>query len=175
MFTLTDDHVKLLIKRSAFIGWFVIPYALASTFPFAYLIFVASRFNLFVKLALIALLFGAFSLLIIFFKNKKVKQISDDVDKIDFIKARLYYADYYGTSTKSKYGKTYYFIVFKDGYGINRTSQINKDEYNRLQTKETRENGVVVLQYLTYDKSKYWYAAYNADTFINKSSIPLEE
>ena len=40
--------------------------------------------------------------------------------------------------------------------------------------KTERDNGVIVLQYLTYNKKKYLYAAFDADNFVNESSIPIE-
>lgn len=175
MFVLTDDHIKRLITKSAFIGLFILPFACAIITPITYLIFAATSLSIYVKILIAILAFIVTLFLLSMIKARKMRKVKNDVDKVDFIKARLYYSDYFGTTKVFRRGKEYYYLVFKDESGVNRTSQVSKNEYDRLQNKSDREKGVVVLQYLTYDKKKYLYEAYDSNNFVNESSIPLED
>ena len=175
MFTLTDEYIKNLVAKSAFIEFFVVPFALAFTFPFATLILFYTQIHIAMKLILIATIFGDAAILVASLRKNKIEKIKKNVENTKYIQARLYYADYYGTTKQFSRRGTKYYFVYRDGNCVNRMMQISADEYERLQNKTDRDNGVIVLQYLTYNKKRYWYEAYDSKTFVNESSIPLED
>jgi hypothetical protein len=133
-----------------------------------------AQFTIFIKGIVIATIFGVASILMALLRNNKIERIRECVESTKYIKARLYYSDYYGISKKFSRRSVKYYLVYRDGNGINRMMQISANEYELLQNKTARDNGVVVLQYLTYNKKKYLYEAFDADNFANESSIPIE-
>ena len=174
MFTLTDEYIKNLVAKSAFVEFFVVPLALAFTFPFAILILLYAQIQIVMKGIIIATIFGTAAILVASLRKNKIERIRKSVECSKYIQARLYYADYYGTTKKFSRRSIKYYFVYRDENCVNRMMQISADEYERLQNKTERDNGVIVLQYLTYNKKKYLYAAFDADNFVNESSIPIE-
>ena len=174
MFILTDEYIKNLVAKSAFVEFFVIPLALAFTFPFAILILLYAQTAIVMKGIIIATIFGTAAILVASLRKNKIENIRKSVESSKYIQARLYYADYYGTTKKFSRRSIKYYFVYRDGNGVNRMMQISSEEYERLQNKTGRDNGVIVLQYLTYNKKKYLYEAFDADNFINESSVPIE-
>ena len=100
MFTLTDEYIKNLVAKSAFVEFFVIPLALAFTFPFAFLIFIYAQTSIAMKGIIIATIFGAAAILVASLRKNKIERIRKSVESSKYIQARLYYADYYGTTKK---------------------------------------------------------------------------